>query len=150
MKQCKDGQTSTENAARSCLGCLGAPGIPGAAKLESLRALSRCKRVNNGMRSPPCTGSSCSSGTPACLKRLMASLFATTIAPVRFAIRSAPGRLEYHRSAGLFKAGLWYACDILIKVSMRNEDVIGHFYIVHSEIRWQYGRLVQPGIKEDD
>jgi hypothetical protein len=93
IRQCNDGQTSTEKAANVCGGRFGELGNPGTAKVAPKRALSRSARVKRGIRSPPCTGRSWSSGTPAAFRRLMASLLAMTVAPVLIAMRSAPGRL---------------------------------------------------------
>lgn len=39
--------------------------------------------------------------------------------------------------------------DLLVKVSMGDEDVVCLFYVIHCKVLRQDGRLVQPGVQED-
>ena len=111
-----------------CSGNFGCPGGPGAVGTLPFLACSLMVRVKRGILSPPATGTSCSSGTPALRRRFIASQLAMTMAPVRMAIRSAPGRLDKLDLQSYLEK------NVLVKVCMRYEDVIDVFDIVYGKI----------------
>lgn len=85
------------------------------------------------------------SGTPACRRQLMASAFAMTVAPVLKASRSAPGRLPYYQHASS-KQPVGGGGSSLIKMSMRDYNVVTNLDIVKLQVPLCQRRLLKPGI----
>ena len=76
---------------------------------------------------------------------LIASPFATIIAPVLLAMTSEPGRLELFSEPYLFGRAL----NILVKVRMGDKDVVRFLDVFELQVPWHPRRFVQPTVEEN-